>query len=99
MKKIQLPNHLLTEIQNISRAHNVDQLYLFGSRARGDADERSDIDLAAYAPHANQKDWLTFYFAIKNIETLLNVDVVRVEEASNELKEKIQQEGKLVYEK
>ena len=37
----------------------VDQVILFGSRARGDAKPRSDIDLAVACPKASAKDWLT----------------------------------------
>jgi predicted nucleotidyltransferase len=36
--------------QQLARAHNVEKIILFGSRARGDNRPRSDLDLAIYGP-------------------------------------------------
>src|SRR5436190_21377494 len=72
---------------------------LFGSRARGDADERSDVDLAIQAPNASQREWLDITFKLEESDTLLHIDVVRWEEASAGLKKRISVEGKVLYEK
>ena len=39
---------MLQEIVQLAKEHCVEKVILFGSRARGDFKERSDIDLAFY---------------------------------------------------
>ena len=46
-------------LQEIAALDVVDAIYLFGSRARGDNRERSDIDIAVLCPRATKKDWLS----------------------------------------
>ncbi|BDU60161.1 hypothetical protein FLA4_05710 [Candidatus Rickettsia kotlanii] len=36
----------------------VNEIWLFGSRARGDNDERSDIDIAIICPNITDQEWL-----------------------------------------
>ncbi|MFC4766905.1 nucleotidyltransferase domain-containing protein [Effusibacillus consociatus] len=86
-------------IKAFSAQSEVLRVTLFGSRARGDADERSDIDLAIEAPQLNQRQWLELLISLEQIDTLLSMDVIRWEEAPPELKKKITQEGKVLYER
>ncbi len=46
-------------LQQIADLPFVDTIYLFGSRARVDHCERSDIDLALFCPSASERDWQT----------------------------------------
>lgn len=77
----------------------VKRVLVFGSRARGDAEERSDIDLAVEAPGASEHQWLELYFAIEELDTLLKIDLVRLEHASDELRREILSHGVTVYER
>lgn len=43
-----LPDNLATQLTDLARGLSASKLVLFGSRARGDHRERSDIDLAVY---------------------------------------------------
>jgi len=52
---MQLNDYLF--LQKIAALPFVDAIYLFGSRARGDHRERSDIDLAVFCRAANENDW------------------------------------------
>ncbi|CAN5444893.1 hypothetical protein BH10PSE19_BH10PSE19_22090 [soil metagenome] len=74
-------------------------IYLFGSRARGDQRDRSDIDLAIDSPEASVKNWLQVQDIIENADTLLKIDCVRLDKANNELKKTIYHEGKKLYER
>ena len=46
--KYNLPERVLREVCSFARQHSVERVILFGSRARGDHTERSDIDIAVY---------------------------------------------------
>lgn len=77
----------------------VERIVLFGSRARGDALERSDIDLAVACPGADARAWPDIVEAADEAPTLLQVDLIRMETASAELVRQIAQEGRVLYER
>jgi nucleotidyltransferase substrate binding protein (TIGR01987 family) len=54
----------------------IDEMWLFGSRARGDESERSDIDIAIVCPRASHNDWLAIQNIIEKADTLLKIDCV-----------------------
>jgi nucleotidyltransferase substrate binding protein (TIGR01987 family) len=55
----------------------IDEIWLFGSRARGDHTQRSDIDLAIVCPRASQQAWQQILDIIDESDTLLKIDCVR----------------------
>lgn len=58
----------------------VEAIYLTGSRARGDHNERSDIDLTISCPLATPQQWEQIIeIARNNTETLLRVDPIWLE--------------------
>ncbi|WBL37194.1 nucleotidyltransferase domain-containing protein [Tepidiforma flava] len=69
------------------------RIILFGSRARGDARERSDVDLAIEAPGADPVAWDDILAALDEAPTLLQLDVVRLEDAPEALRAAIEREG------
>lgn len=91
-----LRDHL---IHLLSTRPEVERVILFGSRARGDAEDRSDIDLAIVAPGALTRQWLDLIFLLEQADTLLSIDVVRWEEASPSLQERILAAGTILYER
>lgn len=94
-------NPLLTAIINYSveRLHP-QRIILFGSRARGDAETRSDYDIAIEAPEIDDNIWNQFVLDAENsINTLLKVDLIRLDTAGAELRKRIMAEGKLIYER
>jgi len=66
-------------IQKIADLPFVEEIWLFGSRARGDNVSRSDIDLAIVCPEATQDDWRKVMDIVEEADTLLKIDCVRVE--------------------
>ena len=87
--------------QRICRLPFVDKIVLFGSRARGDHHDRSDIDLAVFCDQASDEEWRQVLDCLREdrIDTLLKVDCVRFERSNAALKEHIMIEGKVLYEK
>ena len=91
-----LPERITREISTFARMHSVQKVVLFGSRARGDNTERSDIDIAVYGG-----DFDAFYWDIKEkVHSLLMFDVVEMgDSVSEDLIKEIQRDGVIIYEK
>ena len=98
---VNLPERFIRDLeQRVFTRPEVQRVILFGSRARGDAGERSDIDLAIEAPEATRPQWTDLsLFLREDAATLLEVDVVRLEQASERLRERILREGQVLYER
>ncbi len=89
--------HLLA--QQIGCFPSVEKVILFGSRARGDFDATSDIDLAVSCPTADYDEWRMIRMMRETPLTLRKVDVVRYHTAPLPLKEAIDTEGVLLFER
>ncbi|QSO47424.1 nucleotidyltransferase domain-containing protein [Alicyclobacillus mengziensis] len=86
--------HILSQVSEIER------VILFGSRARGDHEERSDIDLAVDAPNMEIAKWdETCLLMAENSKTLLAIDLIWLQRAPNRLVQRIQSEGVIVFER
>ncbi|MCD7864478.1 MAG: nucleotidyltransferase domain-containing protein [Clostridiales bacterium] len=94
--KYNIPERVLKDIIRFAKYHDIERVILFGSRARGDQAERSDIDLAV-----SGVDFDGFYWDIKeNTHSLLMFDLVDLNrQISEELRGEIQREGIVIYEK
>lgn len=91
-----LPERITREISTFARMHSVQKVVLFGSRARGNNTERSDIDIAVYGG-----DFDAFYWDIKEkVHSLLMFDIVEMDDSvSEDLIGEIQRDGVIIYEK
>lgn len=94
--KYDLSERLAGEISRFARSAGVEKIVLFGSRARGNNTERSDVDLAVYGG-----DFDSFFWNIKeNVHSLLMFDLVDVDDGiSRDLEEEIERDGIALYEK
>ncbi len=76
----------------------VEAIYVYGSRARGEADDWSDIDLAIDCPTASPQDWLKVVEIAENAQILVPVQVVRLDEIQNEgFKTQVERYKQLLY--
>lgn len=93
---VQLTEQLIHDIIRIGQKNGIQKIILFGSRARSDNHERSDIDLAVCGGNA-----LDFHYELNETAwTLLMFDVVSLDEGiSAELQEEINRDGVVIYEK
>lgn len=93
-----LDKAILEEIVEISKKHNeINKVILFGSRARKDNGDRSDIDLAIYSEASISE----FIEDIENnTTTLLEFDFSDMKSVSDELFiNQVNKEGIIIYEK
>lgn len=88
---------IFSQVAELAEQYHVEKIVLFGSRARRTHLEKSDIDLAVYGC----KNFNDFYFDTQEkVWTLLNFDLVDMEQrVSEELRQEIERDGVVIYEK
>lgn len=95
------PRIIDTLTKEISTFPSVEKIILYGSRARGDSDPFSDIDIAVVG-NLNWWDWNKIRRLAdvedNTISTLLKIDLVQLEKVGKTLQESILCEGKTLYE-
>lgn len=72
---------VIEEIIAACKAAGATRVFLFGSRARGNAGERSDIDIAV----CGVADIFALEDAIDEIDTIYKIDLVDLDTCGNEL--------------
>lgn len=89
---IRIQNEIITQ----AKKYHIGKVILFGSRARGDNKEKSDIDLAVTGGNVTG-----FRLAVDDeVRTLLMFDVVNLDEPVKKLLlQSIGREGVILYEK
>ncbi len=86
-------------VERIAALPFVEAIYLFGSRARGDVHQYSDIDIAVSCPGASRAEWGQVLDLVEDADTLLMIDCVRLDEAPEHLRRRVLAEGELLYER
>ena len=93
--KYNIPERVLRDISVFAKKYSINKVILFGSRARGDNTERSDIDIAVYGG-----DFDSFIGILKKKYIPFKFDVVEADKSiSEELKQEIEKDGVVIYEK
>ena len=94
MNNYQLDREIIAEIVSIAKVRRIKKLLLFGSRARGDNKEHSDIDLAV-----SGGDTLGFSLDVEEkTNTLLSFDIVDMNEPiTDKLRQEIERDGIDLY--
>lgn len=85
------------QIRDIAKQHQVKKIVLFGSRARGDYQEKGDIDLAVY----DCQDFFEFSCQLEEeLWSLLRLDLIDMSaiSVSKELIKEIERDGVILYE-
>lgn len=89
---------IYAQIADLGFKYQVDKIVLFGSRARGDNRERSDIDIAVFGlSDVLRADFLE---DIDRLPTLLEFDAVQIQEDTNlQLLTNIEKDGVTLYDR
>ena len=88
-----IPPSALRVIEILAAHPGVERMRLFGSRARGDHDAYSDVDLAIDAPALGHHDRVRLALDADEARTLYPVDLVWRDEAPAALRAQIDAEG------
>ncbi len=89
--------------QALSAFPDVERITLFGSRARGDNNPYSDIDIAVTGEGINWQEWGKIRRLAdvedNTIQTLLKIDLIHTATAGDALRNAIATEGQTLYER
>lgn len=94
-----LPEGVVYFLHDLCQDNLVEKLIVFGSRACGDYDKYSDVDLAVVAPHFIRADWVMLRAkAIHETRTVLKISIVNFLLNPPHLQERIYDNGVVIYE-
>jgi len=95
-----LEQNTITQLQNFFHNQPVKKAYLFGSFARNEADEKSDIDILVELDYT-QPIGLEFIGMKLDLEKMLQrkVDLVSERALSKFIRPYVEQEKKIIYER
>jgi uncharacterized protein len=90
---------VLEEIQKVFISYeNIEQVKVFGSRAKGVAKPGSDFDLAIFGDNISVTDLLAIYVQLDNLDLPWRFDLVIYNQIENQaVKEHIDRVGKIIY--
>lgn len=92
-------NHNIDSIRNykfiglLKNLPFVKKIILFGSRARGSNQSRSDIDLAIVCPNITSHQWHQILDIIEQADTLLEIDCLQFDKLDIDLKQRVLKDG------
>ena len=92
-----LSDRIIADLKKLALEYGIEKIILFGSRARGDNGDKSDVDIAVYGC----SDFMNFKLDVEEkVWTLLTFDIVNMDESiSGELAGEIRRDGVVIYEK
>ena len=75
------PDEVIRQVADICREHHAKKVILYGSRAKGTARERSDIDIAV----AGAEHFDALVEKVEELPTLYRVDLLNMDTCRNDL--------------
>jgi len=93
-----LPEEITSFLHDIALNDRIERIIVFGSRASGDYEPYSDIDLAIDAPQMLKYEWLKLKeYVTYDLRTVLRISLVNYSTNPMKLKERINKTGKILY--
>jgi uncharacterized protein len=94
-----LPESVVGPLGFLTSMPEVIGVILFGSRAVGDHDDRSDVDIAISAPTLSRRNLVQLRDAIGQSRTLFKISVSVLERMPPNLKDRVVSQGVYLYER
>lgn len=97
--KFGLSDSVISELQDVFRRHaNISKVLIFGSRAKGNYREGSDIDLVAIGNDLDYSQLIKILTEIDNLDLLYSVDLLDYNKTINTpIGEHIDRVGQVFY--
>lgn len=93
-----LSEEIISFLSEITMNEKVERIIVFGSRAFGDYEKYSDLDLAIDAPTMEKYEWLKLKeYVTYDLRTVLRISLVNYSTNPVKLKESINLTGKIIY--
>ena len=91
-------NEIKEKTVPIAKEFGIKSMSLFGSYARGDANDKSDVDI--FIDKGKMRSLISYYMFVQELEKVLNchVDVVTTGIEDKEFLQQIMIDGVLIYE-
>ena len=91
-------NEIKEKTVPIAKEYGIKSMSLFGSYARGDANDESDVDI--FIDKGKMRSLISYYMFVQELEKVLNchVDVVTTGIEDKEFLQQIMIDGVLIYE-
>lgn len=75
----------------------IDKVVIFGSRAKHNANPKSDIDLCIYSLEMSDAQFSKLKLSLEELPILYKIDVVHFEKSNEALRENVSRDGKLLF--
>lgn len=93
-----IPKDVVKELKDFFIQYSfIDKVVIFGSRARAECKEKSDIDICIYSLEMSNAEFRDLRYEINELPILYHIDIVHFEKIDDELRESILRDGKLFY--
>lgn len=94
-----LADEILADLRRVFARHpGIEEVRLFGSRAKGTHRPGSDIDLAVFAPSMSEAEFAALWQEIDDLSILFKIDLLHWDRLANTvLRDKIRREGRRIY--
>ncbi|MBK6825873.1 MAG: nucleotidyltransferase domain-containing protein [Chitinophagaceae bacterium] len=93
-----LPQEVICFLTSLTTNNVIDRMIVFGSRAIGDYEKYSDLDLAIDAPKMSKLEWQKLKeYVTYDLRTVLRISLVYYSTNPPKLKERIKTTGTIIY--
>lgn len=94
-----LPESVIGPLELLTSVPEVTSIILFGSRAVGDHEDRSDVDIAISAPTLSRTNLVQLRDVIGQSRTLFKISISVLEHMPPNLKDRVISQGVYLYER
>lgn len=96
---VHLPESARAALDMLAGVPQIERMILFGSRAIGDHDERSDLDVAVSAPDLDRASLAALRDKLRRFRTLYKISLTPIESMPPHLRDRVLAQGVVLYER
>lgn len=96
---LNIPESVTYALEPLRQCAKIEQVILFGSRAVGDHDPRSDVDLAISGPCLSKEDIAILRDKIERAPSLFRIAISHLEAMPATLRERVMKQGIAIHDR